>query len=80
MTIKMNPADRLVHLRQGNQAIEDYVRDFCGLCNLVDFNDVALKDLFWVGLNEPIRFLLPGGKIHRSLQKYIDHALFLAGS
>ncbi len=53
--------------------------DFCEVCHLVDFKDVALKDLFRVGLNEIIRFLLPGEKIHWSLEKYIDNALLLAG-
>ncbi len=41
---------------------------------------MALKDLFRVGLNEYIHFLPPGGTIHWSLEKYIDHALLLAGS
>ncbi len=77
----MNPAlVRLLHLRQGDQAIEEYVQDFCGLCHLVAFNDVALKDIFRVGLYEPIRSQLPGGKIHWSLERYIDYALLLAGS
>ncbi len=63
-TVTMNPAvSRLLCLRQGDRAIEDYVKDFCGLCHLVDFNDVALKDICRVGLNEPIRLRLPGGKI-----------------
>ncbi len=38
------------------------------------------KDIFRVGLNEPIRSQLPGGKIHWSLERYIDYALLLAGS
>ncbi len=51
-----DPAVSLLRLQQGNQAIEEYIEKFCELCNQVDFNDVALKDLFRVGLNEPIRF------------------------
>ncbi len=44
--LKMNPAVvRLLHLRQGDQAIEEYVQDFCELCHLVAFNDVALKGI-----------------------------------
>ncbi len=40
-TATMNPAvSRLICLRQGDRAIEDYVEDFCGLCHLVAFNDV----------------------------------------
>ncbi|KAL0204484.1 hypothetical protein M9458_002502, partial [Cirrhinus mrigala] len=33
-----------------------------------------------VGLNDPIRSDLPGGKIHWSLEQYIDYAMLLAGS
>jgi len=77
----MNPAvSRLLCLRQGNQAIEDHVEDFCGLFHLVAFNDVALKDIFRIGLNKPIHSQLPGGKICWSLEEYIDRALLLAGS
>ncbi len=78
----MNPRflSPLLCLRQDNRDIEEYVQDFCGLCYLVAFNDVALKDIFRVGLNEPIRSQLPGGEIHWSLEQYIDHTLFLAGS
>ncbi len=77
----MNPAvSHLLCLRQSNRAIKEYVEDFCGLCHLVGFNDVALKDIFRAGLNKPIRSQLPGGKIHWSLEQYIDHALLLSGS
>ncbi|KAI2647382.1 Filamentous hemagglutinin [Labeo rohita] len=74
----MDPASRLFCLRQGNQPIEDYVADFCELCHLVTFNDVALKDIFRHRLNDPIRSGLPGGKIHWSLEQYIDYVLLLA--
>ncbi|KAL0173334.1 hypothetical protein M9458_033645, partial [Cirrhinus mrigala] len=78
--IIMDPASHLFCLRQGNRPIEDYVVDFCKLCHLVNFNDVALKDIFRAGLSHPIRSGLPGGKIHWSLEQYIDFALLLAGS
>ncbi|KAL0185364.1 hypothetical protein M9458_021061, partial [Cirrhinus mrigala] len=78
--ITMDPASRLVRLRQGNRPIEQYVVDFCQLCHLVNLNDVALKDIFRAGLSHPIRSDLPGGKIHWSLEQYIDFALRLAGS
>ncbi|KAL0146718.1 hypothetical protein M9458_058058, partial [Cirrhinus mrigala] len=76
----MDPASRLFCLHQGNRCIEDYVVDFCELCHLVNFNDVALKDIFRAGLSDPIRSGLPGGKIHWSLEQYIDYALLLVGS
>ncbi|KAL0189685.1 hypothetical protein M9458_016784, partial [Cirrhinus mrigala] len=78
--ITMDPALRLFRLRQGNQPIEHYVMDFCELCHMVAFNDVALKDIFRVGLNDPIRSWLHGGKIHWTLEQYIDHTLLLSGS
>ncbi len=71
----MNPAVSLLHLRQGNGAIEDYVVEFLELSNQVGFNEVALKDIFRVGLNEPIHSGLPGGKIHFSLAEYIELGL-----
>ncbi len=43
-TTTMNPAVfHLLCLCQGERAIEEYVSDFCELCHLVDFNDVALN-------------------------------------
>ncbi|KAL0159558.1 hypothetical protein M9458_043283, partial [Cirrhinus mrigala] len=76
----MDPVSHLLRLHQGNRPIKDYVVDFCQFCHLVNFNDVALKDIFRAGLTHPIRFGLPGGKIHWSLEKYIDYALLLARS
>ncbi len=55
-TLIMNPAVSLLRLRQGNGSIEDYDVEFLELSNQVDVNDVALKDIFRVGLNEPIRY------------------------
>ncbi|XDV24412.1 hypothetical protein PO909_028607 [Leuciscus waleckii] len=76
----MNPAVALLNLRQGNVPIETYLAEFCELSHQLDFNDVALKDIFRVNLNEPIRSQLPGGNIHWSLAQYIDYALLLSGS
>ncbi|KAL0174640.1 hypothetical protein M9458_030608, partial [Cirrhinus mrigala] len=56
----MNPAvSHLLCLRQGDRAMEDYVQHFCGLCDLVGFNDMALKDTFHVGLND-VQLRMPG--------------------
>ncbi len=56
------------------------MEDFCELSHCVEFNDVALKDIFCFGLDEPLRSSLPGGKICWSLELYIVFALLLAGS
>ncbi|KAL0152957.1 hypothetical protein M9458_051735 [Cirrhinus mrigala] len=76
----MNPADRLVHLRQGNRPIEDYVEDFCELCFKVDFNKTFLKDIFRFGLAKDMPHLMPHNTPQWSLERYIDFALRLAGS
>ncbi|KAL0151201.1 hypothetical protein M9458_053392 [Cirrhinus mrigala] len=76
----MNPASRLLCLRQGNRAIEEYVEDFCNLCNLVDFNDVALKGIFCNGLKDNLYDLMPDNRCSVTLQEYTDYALLLAGS
>lgn len=49
----------LFSLRLGDQAIEDFVKDFCGLYEQVEFNDIALKDIFRFGLREDISHLMP---------------------
>ncbi len=56
------------------------MEDFCELSHCVDFNDVALKDIFRFSVDEPLRSSLPGGKICWSLERYIDFVLPLAGS
>ncbi|KAL0160112.1 hypothetical protein M9458_043837, partial [Cirrhinus mrigala] len=76
----MDPASRLFRLRQSNQPIEDYVVDFCELCHLVGFNDIALKDIFRHGLKDSLNYLLPRHTPHWTLEEYIDFALMLAGS
>ncbi len=77
----MNPAVfHLLCLRQGDRAIEEYVSDFCGLCNLVDFNDMSLKGIFRNGLKDCLYNLMPDNACSVTLEEYINHALFLAGS
>ena len=44
----MDPAVRILQLRQGNRPLEDYTRDFLDLSHLIDFPDYALIDfLLW---------------------------------
>lgn len=46
LDLTMKPAVSLLCLHQGNHLLEDYVKEVCELCCLVDFNDVALKGIF----------------------------------
>ncbi|KAL0147096.1 hypothetical protein M9458_057620 [Cirrhinus mrigala] len=70
----MNPAERLLGLRQGNRPIEAYVEDFCELCYQVDFNN-TFKDIFRFGLSKDISCFMPRNTPHWILEKYIDFAL-----
>lgn len=65
---------------QGHCTIEDDVEDFCGLCDQVDFNDVALKHIFRFGLNKNISRFMPLHTPNWTLAKYTDYALLLCGS
>ncbi len=76
----MDAAYRLCGLRQGNLSIEEYVSQFCLLSNEVNFDEVALKDIFRFGLNEPVKSWLPEGRFKASLRDFMDYALLRAGS
>jgi len=56
------------------------VEDFCGLCDQVDFNDVAFKAIFPFSLYENISRLMPLHTPNWTLAQYIDLALLLSGS
>ncbi|KAL0199220.1 hypothetical protein M9458_007760, partial [Cirrhinus mrigala] len=78
--ITMDPASRLIQLRQGNRPVVQYVMDFCELCHQVDFNDTFLLDIFRFGLDKSISRFLPRSTSHWTLESYIDLALRLSGS
>ncbi len=76
----MDPFDQLLDLRQGNSSIEEYVTQFCELSYGVLFDEVALKDIFRLGLNEPVKSWLPEGQFNVSLKDFMDYTLLCAGS
>ncbi len=76
----MDASYQLLDLRQGSLSIEEYVTQFCLLSNEVHFDEVALKDIFRFGLNEPIKSWLPEGQFNVSLRDFMDYALLCAGS
>lgn len=76
----MNPAVTLQDLHQGKCPLEEYVRDFCELCDVVDFNDIALKGIFRNGLSDFLNYLMPQTDIPGTLADNIVFALLLSGS
>ncbi|XDV32515.1 hypothetical protein PO909_003309 [Leuciscus waleckii] len=78
----MNPAVRIMRLRQGKRPIEKYVRDFIELANLTLMNYVCLMIFIFFrgGLYEPFGSTMSLHNPHWSLELYIDLALQLSGS
>ncbi len=76
----MDASYQIFDLRQGRLSIEEYVTQFCLLSNKVHFDEVALKDIFRFGLNEPIKSWLPEGQFNVRLRDFMDYALLCAGS
>ncbi len=76
----MEAFNQLLDLKQGSLPIEEYVTRFYEISCKVPFDEVAFKDIFRFGLNEPIKSCLPAGRFNCSLKDFIDYALLCAGS
>ncbi len=76
----MDPAVKMMFLRQGTRSIEDYVVDFLELAHLTHLDDLCLMIFFRGGLSEPLRSIMPPHDPNWMLENYIDIALQLSGS
>ncbi len=77
---KMDPAVKMMFLRQGTRSIEDYVVDFLELAHLTHLDDLCLIIFFRGGLSEPLSSIMPLHDPNWMLESYIDVALQLSGS
>ncbi len=77
---KMDPAVKMMLLRQGTRSIEDYVADFLELAHLTQFDEICLMIFFRGGLSEPLSSIMPQYEATWTLEKYSDIALQLSGS
>ncbi len=77
---KMDPAVKMMLLRQGTRSIEDYVADFLELAHLTQFDEICLMIFFRRGLSEPLSSIMPLYEATWTLEKYSDIALQLSGS
>ncbi len=77
---KMNPAVRLMILRQGTRSIEEYVADFLELAHLTRLEELCLMIFFRGGLSEPLSSIMPLHEATGTLEEYSDLALRLSGS
>ncbi len=76
----MDPALRIVHLRQGVHSLKDHIQDCLDIAYLSDLLDCALIDLFFHELNEPLRSVLIRDGPRGSFYQFLDFALLLTGS
>ncbi len=71
----MNPAVRLMLLRQGTRSIEEYVADFLELAHLTRLDELCLMIFFRGGLSEPLSSIMPLHEATWTLEEYSDLAL-----
>ncbi|KAL0188151.1 hypothetical protein M9458_015250, partial [Cirrhinus mrigala] len=76
----MDPAVRIMCLRQGDCCLEDYVHNFVVLANLATMEEIPLMIFFRGGLAEPLSSLMPLHDPSWTLETYINLALQLSGS
>ncbi len=76
----MGPAGRLFNICQGDQSIEEYARNFFGVAHRSAKEKTCLMIIFWGGLAEPFKSLMPYWTPEESLEDYINLALHLSGS
>ncbi len=72
----MNPAVKLMLLRQGTRSIEDYVVDFLELAHLTQTDKICLMIFFQGGLSEPLRSIMPLHDLNNKLSSdelYLSH-------
>ncbi len=77
---RMNPAVRMMLLRQGTRSIEEYVADFLELAHLTQLDEICLMTFFRGGLSEPLSSIMPLHEATWTLEEYSDLALQLSGS
>lgn len=70
----MNPAVRIIRLRQGNRSLEDHIQDFLEIADFSDLPDYTLIDFFCYGLNEHYQ-----SKLILDGPQFLDFVLLLRG-
>ncbi|KAF4112101.1 hypothetical protein G5714_006896 [Onychostoma macrolepis] len=76
----MGPAGKFLDIRQGDRSIEDYAGDFVRMARQSATEKTCLMVIFWGGLADPFKSLMPYWAPEESLEDYINLALQLSGS
>ncbi|KAF4113662.1 hypothetical protein G5714_006207 [Onychostoma macrolepis] len=74
----MGPAGKFLDIRQGDRTIEDYAGDFVEMARQSATEKTCLMVIFWGGLADPFKSMMPYWAPEESLEDYIN--LQLSGS
>ncbi|XP_051517792.1 uncharacterized protein LOC127419966 isoform X2 [Myxocyprinus asiaticus] len=75
LTLMDLAAVRILLLKQGDRPVEDHVREFLELANLVHYPDRSLVVFFRTGMNSALKELMPPADPHWTLCEYVEKAL-----
>ncbi len=76
----MGPAGKFLNIRQGDQSIEDYAEYFVRMARQSVTEKTCLMVIFWGGLADPFKSMMPYCAPEESLEEYVNLALHLSGS
>ncbi len=78
--VNMGPAGKFLDIRQGDRSIEDYAKDFMGMACQSATEKTCLMVIFWGGLADPFKSMMPYWAPEESLEEHVNLALRLSGS
>ncbi len=76
----MGPAGKFLEIRQGDRSIEDYAEDFVGMPRQSATEKTCLMVIFWGGLADSFKSMMPYWAPEVSLEEYVNLALHLSSS
>ncbi len=78
--VNKGPAEKFLDIRQVDQSLEDYVEDFMGMARQSATEKTSLMVIFWGGLADPFKSMVPYWAPEESLEEYVNLDLYLSGS
>ncbi len=78
--VNKGPAEKFLDIRQVDQSLEDYVEDFMGMARQSATEKTSLMVIFWGGLADPFKSMVPYWAPEESLEEYVNLDLHLSGS
>ncbi len=76
----MDTTTLLFALKQGMRSLEDHTQYFLAIVDYSDLPDIVLMEVFYDGINQPLRSRLRREGPRSSLGQFLDYALLTVGS